>query len=65
MDVGDSASCSILQHWSVIKDGTAAGTYLYVNDADAAFSATADVFVKLVGMVGSIGDVGSSGDFFG
>lgn len=34
----------------VIKEGTAAGTYLYVNDADAAFSATADVFIQLVGV---------------
>lgn len=34
----------------VIDDGTAKGTYLYVNDADAAFSATADVFIKLVGV---------------
>ncbi|VVP82126.1 hypothetical protein PS918_02401 [Pseudomonas fluorescens] len=48
----------------VIENGTAKGTYLYVNDADAAFSATADVFIQLVGV--TPGDVGQLkvGDYF-
>jgi hypothetical protein len=50
----------------VIETGSAAGTYLYVNDDDAAYSATNDVFIKLVGVVG-LADVGliNTGDFFG
>lgn len=49
----------------VINAGSAAGTYLYVNDEEAAYSATNDIFIKLVGVVG-LGDVGSldNADFF-
>ena len=48
----------------VIDGGTAKGTYLYVNDADAAFSATADVFIKLVGVTpGGVGQL-NPGDYF-
>ena len=43
----------------VISAGTAAGTYLYVNDATAAFNASADVFIKLVGTTGTMGDAGA------
>jgi hypothetical protein len=46
----------------VIDAGDAAGTYLYVNDGTAAFSATDDVFVKLTGLNGlnAVGDLGTS-----
>jgi hypothetical protein len=47
----------------VIDAGTAAGTYLYVNDATAAFSATNDVFIKLTGVLG-LGSVGVIDNFF-
>lgn len=41
----------------VIEAGTAQGTYLYVNDADASFSANADVFIKLVGVIPAVGEL--------
>jgi|GEM_PF-3568557 len=47
----------------VIIDGDAAGTYLYVNDGDAAFSATGDIFVELTGVAG-MGAVGALNDNF-
>ncbi len=47
-----------------IKAGSAMGTYLYVNDADKAFSATADVFIQLVGVTpGGVGQL-AVGDYF-
>jgi membrane protein involved in colicin uptake len=48
----------------VIEGGTAKGTYLYVNDADTALSATADVFIQLVGVTpGAVGQL-AVGDYF-
>jgi S-layer protein len=41
----------------IISAGTAAGTYLYVNDATVDYSTTADVFIKLIGLTGTVGDV--------
>lgn len=45
----------------VISAGDAAGTYLYVNDETAAFSATDDIFIELTGVtgLGAVGDLGT------
>lgn len=42
----------------IIQSGLAAGTYLYANDGNAAYSALDDVFVQLVGLQGTLGNVG-------
>ncbi len=50
----------------VIQSGLAAGTYLYANDGNAAYSVLDDVFVQLVGLQGALGSVGALvvNDFF-
>jgi hypothetical protein len=47
----------------VISAGEAAGTYLYVNDDTADFSATGDIFIELTGATG-LGAVGALNDNF-
>lgn len=47
----------------VIIAGDAAGTYLYVNDDDAAFSAADDIFIELTGVTG-MGAVGALNNNF-